>query len=151
MIPKLSYCAIRWNNVWRNIKRWTSPKTDHLHCQAWAAGPGRRVKVERNMKVGENIAKSWIIRISLQANYDFGEDFFSQQDNDPKRRAKATQNGSKTTKWMICGDQVKAKTSTWEFVAVVNTFWKLCAVKSNEGLVGSTCFVFCYYIFVILG
>lgn len=64
---------------------------DHLHRQAWAAGPGRRAKVQ-------NIAKSWIIRLSLQANYVFGEDFFSRQDNDPQAESKATQNGSKTTR-----------------------------------------------------
>lgn len=91
MIPKSSYCAIGQNNVWRNIKRCTSPQMDHLHRQAWAAGPGRRAKVQ-------NIAKSWIIRLSLQANYVFGEDFFSRQDNDPQAESKATQNGSKTTR-----------------------------------------------------
>lgn len=76
-------------------------RRDHLHCQAWAAGPERCVKGGRNTNTGQNIAKSWIIRLSLQANYDFGEDVFSQRDNDPKRCAKAPQNGSKTTRWMI--------------------------------------------------
>lgn len=99
MIPTSSYRAIGRNHVWPNVTRRTSPQTGP--SQAWAAGPERCVKGGRNTNTGQNIAKSWIIRLSLQANYDFGEDVFSQQDNDPKRCAKAPQNGWKTTGWMM--------------------------------------------------
>ncbi len=60
----------------------------------------------------KNIAKSWrIIWLSLQENYDLGEDLFSSKTMAQGIQQKLHGNGSKTTRWMFWSGQIKAQIS----------------------------------------
>lgn len=94
-----SYCAIGRNNVWPNVTRRTSPQTGASTLSSVSSRPWEVCKGREEHKHRTKYCQMLDNPTQSSSKLRLWRRFFSQRDNDPKRCAKAPQNGWKTTRW----------------------------------------------------